>query len=94
MAEKQERRSKMNSLQNWYDEMKTGQRIFVWLVSVVLALAGFVLGQYSVMLRLDVKGFGDAPSYLIDIDFYLLYLLGFPFFIPLVVCIYLALGRR
>jgi hypothetical protein len=84
----------MNSLQNWYDKIKTGQRIFVWLVSVGLALAGCVLTQYRTLLSFDVRGYGDAPSYLIDIECYLLYLLGFPFFIPLVVCSYLALGRK
>lgn len=81
----------MKALQNWYDEMRKGQRIFVWFVSVVLALFDFLLLN-DYFLSLNIKGYGDAPSFYIGINSYLL--LGFPFFIPLVICIYLALGSN
>ena len=64
----------MRALQNLYDGMKNGQRIFVWLVSVGLALV--------------------APDITMEMAYYSPRIISLILFIPIVICIYLALGRN
>ena len=72
-------------MQNWYNEITKGQRIFVWVVSIALTLGGIAVMETS---RIYIWGDHKITIYL---DF--LRILCIPCFIPLVICIYLALGR-
>lgn len=74
----------MKALQNWYDEMGKGQRIFVWAVSI-----GLTLGGFGVMEASKIYIWGDSRI-TIYLDF--LKIFAVLFFIPLAICIYLKLG--
>jgi len=78
----------VSKLQNWYDGMTKGQRIFLWIVSLALSLYGFYIMAEGVSFSVDTWH-GEFPSY--RVYWGILGILGLPLFTPLVLLIYLKL---